>query len=390
MRSYLSLIPISAKVRKRQNRMTILCIVISVFLVTAVFSMADMAIRMETSNRIEKDGSWHLLLRNISASTANEISKRNDVAAFSPYGNLNSSIDQNYFVGGKQAAICGAEKDLAKMLSGFRNNTYPSDDEVIVTSNILDTMNVTIGDSITLTMPNGNTKALKIVGFNQDTAVASQYDAMVLFTNLKTFADIQSQNEKAEGFQYYLQFKNHTNLRKAITEIKEQYGLPDSSVGENAYILAMSLSSDNSYILELYTVAAVLAVMVLLAGIFMIAASLNSSVLQRTSFYGMLRCLGASKGQVMKLVRLEALNWCKTAIPAGAALGIAATWMLCLIMHIWVGWEFKALPLWQISPMGILCGGISGFVTVWMASAAPAKKASKVSPIAAVSWSSTL
>ena len=47
MKSYLSLIPISAKVRRRQNRMTILCIVLAVFLVTAVFSMADMAIRME-------------------------------------------------------------------------------------------------------------------------------------------------------------------------------------------------------------------------------------------------------------------------------------------------------------------------------------------------------
>ena len=66
MKSYLSLIPISAKVRRRQNRMTILCIVISVFLVTAVFSMADMAIRMETSNRLQKDGSWHLLLSGIS------------------------------------------------------------------------------------------------------------------------------------------------------------------------------------------------------------------------------------------------------------------------------------------------------------------------------------
>ena len=42
MKSYLSLIPISAKVRRRQNRMTILCIVLAVFLVTAVFSMADM------------------------------------------------------------------------------------------------------------------------------------------------------------------------------------------------------------------------------------------------------------------------------------------------------------------------------------------------------------
>ena len=47
MRSYLSLIPISAKIHKRQNRMTLLCIIIAVFLVTAVFSMADMAVRME-------------------------------------------------------------------------------------------------------------------------------------------------------------------------------------------------------------------------------------------------------------------------------------------------------------------------------------------------------
>ena len=41
MKSYLSLIPISAKVRKRQNRMTMLCIIISVLLVTMIFSMAD-------------------------------------------------------------------------------------------------------------------------------------------------------------------------------------------------------------------------------------------------------------------------------------------------------------------------------------------------------------
>ena len=31
MKSYLSLIPISARVRRRQNRMTIICIVIAVF-----------------------------------------------------------------------------------------------------------------------------------------------------------------------------------------------------------------------------------------------------------------------------------------------------------------------------------------------------------------------
>lgn len=40
MKSYLSLIPISAKVHKRQSRMTRICIVLAVFLVTAIRNMA--------------------------------------------------------------------------------------------------------------------------------------------------------------------------------------------------------------------------------------------------------------------------------------------------------------------------------------------------------------
>lgn len=60
MKSYLSLIPISAKVRKRQNCMTLLCIVFAVFLVTAVFSMADMGVKMEQTRLLEKHGSLTL------------------------------------------------------------------------------------------------------------------------------------------------------------------------------------------------------------------------------------------------------------------------------------------------------------------------------------------
>lgn len=56
MRSYLSLIPISAKVHRRQNRMTLLCIVFAVFLVTAVFSMAEMGARMEYTRLVGKHG----------------------------------------------------------------------------------------------------------------------------------------------------------------------------------------------------------------------------------------------------------------------------------------------------------------------------------------------
>ena len=54
MNSYLSLIPISARVRRRQNRMTLLCIIFAVFLVTAIFSVADMYVRVEQARLTEK------------------------------------------------------------------------------------------------------------------------------------------------------------------------------------------------------------------------------------------------------------------------------------------------------------------------------------------------
>ena len=65
MRSYLSLISISTKVRKKQSRMTVLCIVIAVFLVTVVFSMTDMLMRAELSHQVDKNGSWHLMFEDI-------------------------------------------------------------------------------------------------------------------------------------------------------------------------------------------------------------------------------------------------------------------------------------------------------------------------------------
>ena len=89
-RSYLSLIPISAKVRKRQNRMTILCIIISVLLVTTVFSTADMFIRTKSSELQEKHGNWRIRLENISQSMGQEISQRSDTAGIGWVEEFNS------------------------------------------------------------------------------------------------------------------------------------------------------------------------------------------------------------------------------------------------------------------------------------------------------------
>ena len=141
----------------------------------------------------------------------------------------------------------------------------------------------------------------------EDTSDANQYDAVVLVMNRSTFSQIAAQVDESFETQYFIQFKPRTNLRQSIVNIENKYGISEEKISENTYLMALNASSNNDYIVGLYAVAAVLAGMVVLAGIFMITGSINSNVAQRTSYYGMLRCLGAGKNQVRMLVRLEGL-----------------------------------------------------------------------------------
>ena len=136
---------------------------------------------------------------------------------------------------------------------------------------------------------------------------------------------------------------------------------------------------------QLQSVAILLVILILLAGVFMIAGSINSNVAQRTKFFGMMRCIGMSKSQVRHFVKLEALNWCRVAIPIGIVSGIVFTWLGCLVLRFVVGEEFSNIPLGRISIPGVICGMVMGVVTVLLAANAPAKRAAKVSPAAAVS-----
>lgn len=135
----------------------------------------------------------------------------------------------------------------------------------------------------------------------------------------------------------------------------------------------------------LYTTAAIISILVLIAGVLMIARSIGSSVAKRTNFFGMMRCIGMSKKQIMHYVTLEALNWCKVAVPIGLITGILFTWIFCGVLHFIVGEEFSSMPLWGVSPIGIICGIVMGISTVLLAAVAPAKRAARVSPISAVS-----
>ena len=388
MRSYLSLIPLSARVRKKQNKMTIICIILSVFLVTAIFSMADREVRHQKIKVLNMYGNWHIMLKNVPDSKAELIKSRSDIEVMADYGTINNKINEEFYIGGKKTALCGAREELVTGILGKINEgEYPQNDsEIMLSPNAKKSLEISIGDNVTVNTPYGDFN-YTVSGFGAESDVSEKYDAFIAFMTQSAFDKInslyQTENGGKSNRARYIQFKRYTNVRKAIGEIKEQYGLTDENISENSYLLGITGFSSTSYMMGLYFIAALLFVLVLLAGVLMIAGSLNSNVSQRTGFFGMLRCIGASKKQIMRFVRMEALNWCKTAIPTGVALGIAVTWGLCAFLQLMAGSYYREMPQLQISVVGIACGVVSGILTVLLAAQSPAKKAAKASPISA-------
>lgn len=385
MKSYLSLIPISAKVRKRQNRMTILCITIAVLLVTTIFSMADMAIRMEKARMIKEQGNWHIMLKEPSDQQISEISARPDVAASSRYDGLNYDLSQDYTIKGKTCVIAGGDPEiLTEIYDDLTQGSYPAKkDEILLSNRAKEMLSVEIGDTVTLHTPNGDFD-YTISAFGGDVTISDDADVVGASLSWEAFQTLAGSVGSKPAPVFFVRFRDHTPVRKVISDLRQTYGFTDDTLSENTALLGLTGLSSDSYVMGMYLVAATLFVLVLAAGVFMIAGSLNSQTAQRTQFFGMLRCIGASKAQIMHIVRLEALCWCKTAIPIGITAGIVCTWLLCALLRFGTGAEFVLIPLFGISAVGIGSGVAVGILTVLLSSISPARRVAGVSPVAAV------
>lgn len=388
MRSYLSLIPISAKVKKRQSRMTILCIIISVLLVTTIFSTADMFIRTKSSDLQQKHGNWHIRLENISQRIGQEISERSDTVGVGWEEVFNSDADQPYYIGEKKAALYGTDNIyLSRLSNALEEGSLPQNDrEIMLSSNAKTALDVSPGDKITLQTPAGDTVFI-VSGFGSDNKddYRGQTYLVAVYMTRDAFAALMEENKIETNPVCYVQFQDASKASDAVKELKQQYHLSAESISENTAVMGLAGQSSSDSVKNIYGLAIILFILVLMAGILMISGSMNSNVAQRIRFFGMLRCIGASRKQIIRYVRLEALNWCKTAVPVGLFAGIMISWGICGMLRYGIGGEFSSMPVFTFSPIGVFSGSAVGVITVLLAAQSPARRASRVSPVSAVS-----
>ena len=388
MKSYLSLIPISAKVRRRQNRMTILCIVIAVFLVSAIFSVADMMLRTQMNRTAGKDGSWHLQIAGITQSQAEQLAQQSDVMFVGAGAVFNEDGEEDYRLNGKRVVLYGCDVQFLRVNRAVAfAGTFPEHDgEVLLGKGAARIFGVAIGDSVTLKLPDGQSRTLTVTGIGgvDESYYGMQFALVDIYLPQETFEELLTgQGETLPQTVYDLQYTSAAKAAKALPQLRQQYG--EDAVHENLNVMGSAGQSNSTAFRTVYGMAGVLFVLVLLAGVLMISGTMNSNIAQRTRFFGMMRCLGMSKQQVVRFVRMESLNWCRIAVPIGLVLGTFSSWAVCGALRYGIGGEFATTPVFRLSPGGLCAGAVVGVVTVLLAAQAPAKRAAEVSPVAAAS-----
>lgn len=386
MKHYLDLVPISAKVQHKTNRMTRICILLSVFLVTAIFSMADMEIRTQKIQTIHNYGNWHAMFRQLEPTEAAMIAARPEVEAASSYTVRNYRLEENYRIGQHPAVICGFEERFLQMFPAgvVTEGTFcAAPDSAVLTESAKERLGIAVGDTVQLTLPDGQLKPLTVSGFSPTTALLNQSDALGVYLSPATYAKLPAAAQEESTL--YVQFSPLCNIQRTLQDISTQFELEEGQVTENTQLLALMLQSRDSYMRNFYLTAAILSALVLIAGVLMITSSLNSNVAQRTQFFGLLRCLGATKRQIIRFVRYEALNWCKTAIPIGIGAAVLVSWLLCALLRALSPNLFAGMPALGISWPAIVAGVLVGVATVLLAARTPARRAAQVSPRTAIS-----
>jgi putative ABC transport system permease protein len=124
------------------------------------------------------------------------------------------------------------------------------------------------------------------------------------------------------------------------------------------------------------------AVIALVVGAFVIYNSFSILVAQRNREMALLRAVGASRGQVLRGVLLEAVIIGGLASVAGFLLGLAVTSGLRAVMDAF-GFDLPAGDI-IVRPGAVVTAVLSGFIVTVVSAVVPAVRAARVSPLAAM------
>lgn len=135
----------------------------------------------------------------------------------------------------------------------------------------------------------------------------------------------------------------------------------------------------------IFSLAVIIIIIVMLASVFVIRNSFAISITEKTSMYGMLASVGATKRQIRRNVLFEGFILGLIGIPLGILLGLGVNAILITILNSVLGDMLNGAKFVFVTPtIPIICAIVLSAVTIFCSSFFIALRASRIPPLVAI------
>ena len=419
------------KLNKKRTIVTVIGIMLSVALITAVASIYASGVKSLIKLEAQQQGNFHTAFYNVPVSDLNQFKENRNIETISVINSIGYAKIESKNEYKPYAHLEGFTKDSLNNLSvKLVKGKLPQNENEIVIPTTLQTngrSSLNVGNSITLNVGKrvNNTgeelnqdkayenderiiettkKTYKIVGiierpaysvepysapgytfitYLDESKINGNIDVYVRFTKdglknyYETIANILGVNPKL----YEKVNKNlGTTSNEDMDEYTKQMEKAKYQTIMNGYLISLETDPSTG---GLDVVMGIIIGIIVFTSIFCIKNSFDISITEKIKQYGMLRSIGATKKQIKKNVFYEATILGIIGIPLGILLGIMASFILIIISNYYLAGLFiEGIELeFVISWLAIIVAIILGIITIYFSAFRSAKRASKVSPI---------
>lgn len=412
----------SMKKNKTRTIVTIVGIILSVSMVTAVTTIVTSLQNYLYETAVYENGSWHGMFQNISFEKGEEIAQDDGVAdtvytQYIGYAKMEASKNDFkpylYVIGGNDETFDtlpihltegrlpqnDAEIILPNHLENNGGVSYKLNDVLVlplgdrisdgyklfqnnpITGEYDDKGNIIVSDDETL--ETNTLKQYTIVGFYErpsfENFTAPGYTAI-------TFSDL---SDKSTVYDAYYTMKNPQDVIDFSNYYFFEEGLGGST--NNEVLMYQGVSQYDTYNSSLYGMIAILIVIIMMGSIALIYNAFSISVSERTVQFGLLSSIGATKKQIRKSVRFEALVLGLIGIPIGILAGIGGIGVTFFLL----GDNLKTFTTsvaggdsvqfhMSVSWIGIAAAVVIACITLAVSVIKPAFRASRITAIEAI------
>lgn len=427
------------KLNKKRTLVTIIGIVLSVALMTAVASLFMSFRETLISYEINLKGNYHYEFANVPASDLKYFEKNRMIEDNSIVKNIGYAKLDNIKNKYKPYLYVKAYNDTAlkNLAVNLTEGRVPQNSNEIVIPTHLETngrVKYNVGDKITLnvgtrendgtsldqynpydpedtdtneTLVNVSTREYTIVGIMQrpsrniEPYSAPGYTVITYLDNFDTgYYDVYSLYTKkglnnmyqvsagivgvsTETFRKYVEgtWDTEEEANKVIDEMQNlKYEL-----GVNSYLISLETGLfKESSTRSMGMVIGIVLIIIVVSSVFCIRNSFDISISERVRQYGMLRSIGATSKQIKHNVYYEAFILFLIGVPLGIICGILASYILIIISNIFLSSMLTLNLVYKFSWLSILFASVLGFTTVMLSAHRSAKKSGKIIPIEAL------